>query len=66
IGHSHRRAVLLMYMCAALVAFGSVVISLFSGWQSTVAFAALTVLTICAMFLLPRVEKRIWGRADVA
>ncbi len=61
IGHSHRRAVLLMYMCAALVAFGSVLISLFSGWQSIVAFSVLAVLTAAAMFLLPRVEKRIWS-----
>ena len=61
IGHSHRRAVLLMYMCAALVAFGSVLISLFSGWQSIVAFSVLAVLSAAAMFLLPRVEKRIWS-----
>lgn len=60
IGHSHRRAVLLMYMCAALVAFGSVVISLFSGWQSTVLFSVLAFGTVCAMFILPRVEDRIW------
>jgi len=60
IGHSHRRAVLLMYMGAALVAFGSVVISLFSGWQSIAGFSILAVLTAAAVFLLPRVEQRVW------
>ncbi len=30
IGHSHRRAVLIMWMWAALVAFGTVLISLYS------------------------------------
>ena len=34
IGHSQRRAVVVMYLWAALVAFGVVVISLFSGWWS--------------------------------
>lgn len=60
IGHSHRRAVLLMYMGAALVAFGSVVISLFSGWQSIAGFSTLAVLTAAAVFLLPRIEQRVW------
>ena len=30
IGHSHRRAVLIMYLWAALVAFGTVLMSLYS------------------------------------
>ena len=34
IGHSQRRAVVVMYLWAGLVAFGVVVISLFSGWWS--------------------------------
>ena len=34
IGHSHRRAVLLMYAVAGLVSFGAVVVSLFAGWRS--------------------------------
>lgn len=60
IGHSHRRAVLLMYATAALVAFGSVVVSLFSGWQSFVGFAVLAALTVAAVFLLPKLEKKVW------
>jgi UDP-GlcNAc:undecaprenyl-phosphate GlcNAc-1-phosphate transferase len=61
IGHSHRRAVLLMYAFAGLVAFGSVVISLFSGWQSIAGFGALAVLTVAAVFLLPRLEEKVWS-----
>lgn len=60
IGHSHRRAVLLMYAFAGLVAFGSVVISLFSGWQSIAGFGALAVVTIAAVFLLPKLEEKVW------
>jgi UDP-GlcNAc:undecaprenyl-phosphate GlcNAc-1-phosphate transferase len=58
IGHSHRRAVLIMWMWAALVAFGTVLISLYSDeawmWASVGAMAALTVgLT----FVLPRLHR---------
>ena len=60
IGHSHRRAVLLMYACAGLVAFGSVVISLFSGWMSIVGFGVLALLTAAAVFLLPRIDEKVW------
>jgi len=54
IGHSHRRAVLVMYMLAALVAFGILGLSLFAGWRSFVGVGALAVLTLSATFLLPR------------
>lgn len=61
IGHSHRRAVLLMYAAAGLVAFGSVVISLFSGWQSIAGFGVLAMLTAMAVFLLPKLDEKIWS-----
>jgi len=61
IGHSHRRAVLLMYAFAGLVAFGSVVISLFSGWQSIAGFVTLAVITVAAVFLLPKFEEKVWS-----
>ncbi len=60
IGHSHRRAVLVMYMLAGLVAFGSVVLSLFAGFWSYVAFGSLAAVTAAAMFWLPR-----WPHAGV-
>lgn len=58
IGHSHRRAVLVMYMIASLVAFGSVVISLFSGWQSIAGFGFLAVVTAGVVFWLPRIGSK--------
>lgn len=58
IGHSHRRAVLVMYMIAGLVAFGSVVISLFSGWQSIAGFSILAIITAGVVFWLPRIGSK--------
>ena len=54
IGHSHRRAVLIMWMWAALVAFGTVLISLYSdeAWM-WVAVGRWRSLTIATTFLLP-------------
>ncbi len=61
IGHSHRRAVLLMYSGSALVAFGVVSIGLFSGWQLFVAIAFLAALVASAIFLLPIIEAKLWA-----
>ncbi len=56
IGHSHRRAVLIMWMWAALVAFGTVLMSLYSDepwmWASV---AVMAMLTVALTFLLPRI-----------
>lgn len=58
IGHSHRRAVLIMWMWAALVAFGTVLMSLYAGevWM-WVAVGAMAVLTVAGTFLLPRLNR---------
>jgi UDP-GlcNAc:undecaprenyl-phosphate/decaprenyl-phosphate GlcNAc-1-phosphate transferase len=53
IGHSHRRAVLLMYMWACLVAVGAVLVSLFTGWQSVVGLAVIVAVAIVLTFGLP-------------
>jgi UDP-GlcNAc:undecaprenyl-phosphate/decaprenyl-phosphate GlcNAc-1-phosphate transferase len=53
IGHSHRRAVLLMYMWASLVAVGAVMVSLFTGWQSVVGLALIVVVAIVLTFGFP-------------
>jgi UDP-GlcNAc:undecaprenyl-phosphate/decaprenyl-phosphate GlcNAc-1-phosphate transferase len=53
IGHSHRRAVLLMYMWAFLVAVGAVLVSLFTGWQSVVGLALIMAVAIVLTFGLP-------------
>jgi len=54
IGHSHRRAVLVMYMLAAVVAFGSVAVSLFAGWRSIAAVGVLTAATLGVTFWVPQ------------
>ena len=57
IGHSHRRAVLLMYAIASLVAFGTVVVSLAAGWRSYVVVGTLALLTATAVWWLPRWQR---------
>ena len=56
IGHSHRRAVLIMWLWAALVAFGTVLMSLYSDepwmWASV---AVMALVTVALTFLLPRI-----------
>jgi UDP-GlcNAc:undecaprenyl-phosphate GlcNAc-1-phosphate transferase len=58
IGHSQRRAVLIMWMWAALVAIGTVSMSLYSDelwmWVSVGAMAAFT---IAVTFLLPKLRR---------
>jgi UDP-GlcNAc:undecaprenyl-phosphate GlcNAc-1-phosphate transferase len=53
IGHSHLRAVLLMYLWASLVALGAVVVSLFTGWQSVAGLAAAVLVALVLTFGLP-------------
>ena len=57
IGHSQRRAVLIMWLWAGLIAFGAVLVSLYSGTLTWVLLATLTVLTVLLTFLLPRVQR---------
>ena len=56
IGHSQRRAVMIMWLWAALVAFGTVLASLYSGWWVVGALAAMTLVTVVLTFLLPRLR----------
>ncbi len=53
IGHSQRRAVLVMYLWAGLVAFGVVLISLFSGWWSALGLSSMAVLALLVTFGIP-------------
>ena len=58
IGHSHRRAVLIMWMWAALASFGAVLISLYPGPHPGVGdVGAMTVVTITLTFLIPIIRK---------
>ncbi|GAB3685077.1 glycosyltransferase family 4 protein [Saccharopolyspora tripterygii] len=57
IGHSQRRAVLLMYLWAAVIAFGAVSLTLFNTW--VVGWVvALTVLLAAIISVIPRMRTR--------
>ncbi|GAA4695244.1 MraY family glycosyltransferase [Nocardioides conyzicola] len=60
IGHSQRRAVLIMYLWAALVAFGTVLVSLYSQKTWTwVALGSMATVTVALTFLLPKLHHRV-------
>lgn len=58
IGHSHRRAVLIMWLWAGLIAFGGVLASLYSGRVTTAILVVWVVLTVALTFFVPRVHRR--------
>jgi UDP-GlcNAc:undecaprenyl-phosphate GlcNAc-1-phosphate transferase len=57
IGHSQRRAVLIMWTWAALVAGSTVVISLYTGPLMWTSIAVATVVTVALTFLLPKLRR---------
>jgi UDP-GlcNAc:undecaprenyl-phosphate GlcNAc-1-phosphate transferase len=57
IGHSHRRAVVIMWMWAALVGFGTVFLSLLTGGAVVLAALAGLVLTIAVTFIAPNIGR---------
>jgi UDP-GlcNAc:undecaprenyl-phosphate GlcNAc-1-phosphate transferase len=57
IGHSQRRAVLIMWLWAGLIAFGGVLVSLYSGTLTWAVLAAVTLMTVVLTFILPRVQR---------
>jgi UDP-GlcNAc:undecaprenyl-phosphate GlcNAc-1-phosphate transferase len=56
IGHSHRRAVLIIWLWAGLVGFGTVLASLYSGPLVFSALVAWFVLTVVLTFVVPRLH----------
>ena len=57
IGHSQRRAVLVMWLWAGLIAFGGVLVSLYSGTLILALLAAGFLTTVALTFILPRVQR---------
>ncbi len=53
IGHSQRRAVIVMYLWAGLVAFGVVLVSLFSGWWSALGLVSMAIVAVLLTFGVP-------------
>ncbi len=64
IGHSQRRAVLIMWLWAGLIAFGGVLISLYSGTLTLALLGAGTLATVVLTFILPRVQRPGEPRAE--
>lgn len=56
IGHSHRRAVLLMWLWAGLIAFGGVLASLYAGRVTTIVLLVWVTLTVVLTFVVPRLQ----------
>jgi len=57
IGHSQRRAVVIMWMWAATVASGAVIVSLTTGSLVWWTLGSMLALTIALTFVLPRVQR---------
>ena len=67
IGHTQRRAVFIMWMWAALVAFGTVLASLYTGPWMWISLGVMAVVTVVLTFVLPVVAKphlRVHRRPD--
>jgi UDP-GlcNAc:undecaprenyl-phosphate GlcNAc-1-phosphate transferase len=56
-GHSQRVAVVIMWLWAALIAFGAVLISLYASVLSVVVTVLWAVLTLVMTFFLPRLRR---------
>jgi len=63
IGHSQRRAVLLIYLWAGLLAFGTVSLTLFDRGVVFWVFGTGVVLAVLVS-AVPRVRRRIVGQVD--
>ncbi len=63
IGHSHRRAVLIMWLWAGLIAFGTVLASLYTGPSVWIAIGLMAAVTLTLTFVLPVLHRpRALGR----
>ncbi len=63
-GHSHRRAVLVIWLWAALIAVGGVALSLFPGRVVVGALTLWFAVTVLLTFVVPRVERPGWTHGD--
>jgi UDP-GlcNAc:undecaprenyl-phosphate GlcNAc-1-phosphate transferase len=57
IGHSHRRAVLIMWLWAGLIAFGGVFAALYASRLTWILLALWVTVTVALTFLVPRVQR---------
>jgi UDP-GlcNAc:undecaprenyl-phosphate/decaprenyl-phosphate GlcNAc-1-phosphate transferase len=64
LGHSHRRAVVVMWLWAALIALGGVALALYPSRTVALALAGWFVVTVVATVVVPRVERPAWTHHD--
>ncbi|GAB3786548.1 MraY family glycosyltransferase [Nocardioides ungokensis] len=66
IGHSQRRAVLIMWLWAGLVAFGTVLASLYTGRWMWISLVVMALVTVTLTFVLPRLHSPVVSTVDEA
>jgi UDP-GlcNAc:undecaprenyl-phosphate GlcNAc-1-phosphate transferase len=63
-GHSHRRAVVVMWLWAALIALGGVAVSLYQSRLVLGVLAGWLAMTVLLTFVVPRVERPSWVQPE--
>ena len=63
-GHSHRRAVVVMWLWAALIAIGGVAVSLYQSRLVLVALVLWFAATVLLTFVVPRVDRPSWAQPE--
>jgi UDP-GlcNAc:undecaprenyl-phosphate GlcNAc-1-phosphate transferase len=63
-GHSHRRAVVVMWLWAALIALGGVMVSLYQSRLVLAGLAVWTAVTVLLTLVVPRVDRPAWTHGD--
>lgn len=63
-GHSHRRAVMVMWLWAALIALGGVAVSLYQSRLVLIGLAVWLAVTVLLTFAVPRVDRPSWAQHE--
>jgi UDP-GlcNAc:undecaprenyl-phosphate/decaprenyl-phosphate GlcNAc-1-phosphate transferase len=63
-GHSHRRAVMVMWLWAALIAIGGVAVSLYQSRLVMIGLVAWLAMTVLLTVVVPRVDRFSWAQLE--
>lgn len=64
LGHSHRRAVVIMWLWAAMISLGGTAVAVYQNRVVFLALAGWLVLTVVLTVVVPRVERPAWSHHD--